>query len=109
MASEFLVEITDDNWDTVVLKNDKPVIVDFWATWCGPCRALTPVMEDLAKEYAGKVVVGKMDVDSARKVPQSLGITAIPTVLIFKGGKRVDAIVGAAPKAKFVNAIQNLT
>ncbi|MEY3311661.1 MAG: hypothetical protein RL348_994 [Bacteroidota bacterium] len=92
------LHITDENFETEVLKSDKPVLVDFWATWCGPCRMIAPIIEDLAGEYEGKVVIGKMDVDSNQMAPQKYGIRSIPTILIFKGGEMVDTIIGAVSK-----------
>ena len=93
------LEITDANFDEVVLKSDKPVLVDFWAEWCGPCRMVGPVVEELAKEYEGKAVIGKMNVDFNPNVAMKFGIRNIPTLLFFKGGQLVDRQVGAAPKS----------
>lgn len=92
------IEITDANFDEVVMKSDKPVLVDFWAVWCGPCRMVAPVVEELSKDFEGKALVGKMDVDSNPEIPTRFGIRNIPTLLIFKGGQVVDKHVGAAPK-----------
>ena len=92
------LHITDENFETEVIKSDKPVLVDFWATWCGPCRMIAPIIEELAGEYEGKVVIGKMDVDSNQMAPQKYGIRSIPTILIFKGGEMVDTIIGAVSK-----------
>lgn len=93
------LEITDANFDEVVLKSDKPVLVDFWAEWCGPCRMVGPVVEELAKEYDGKAVIGKLNVDNNPGVAMKFGIRNIPTLLFFKGGQLVDRQVGAAPKS----------
>ncbi|HEY4799128.1 MAG TPA: thioredoxin [Bacteroidia bacterium] len=93
------LEITDANFEAVVLKSAKPVIVDMWAEWCGPCRMVGPVVEELAKEYEGKAVVGKMNVDHNPTVPTQFGIRSIPTILFFKNGQLVDRQVGAVPKA----------
>ena len=90
--------ITDANFAEII-NTDQPVLVDFWATWCGPCRALAPVVEDLAHEFAGKAVVGKCNVDDCDDLPMNFGIRSIPTLLFFKNGQVVDRIVGAAPKA----------
>ncbi len=92
------VEVTDTNFETEVLKSDKPVLVDFWAEWCGPCHLIAPFVEELAKEYNGTLKVGKMDVDSNPQVPMRFGIRSIPTLLIFKGGRVVDQVIGAVPK-----------
>jgi len=93
------LEITDTNFDEIVLKSTKPVIVDFWAEWCGPCRVVGPVVEELAKEYDGKAVIGKLNVDNNPEVSTKFGIRSIPTILFFKGGQLVDRQVGAVPKA----------
>ena len=93
------IEITDANFDEVVLKSDKPVLVDFWAEWCGPCRMVGPVVEELAKEYEGKAVIGKMNVDFHPNISVKYGIRSIPTLLFFKGGQLVDRQVGAVPKS----------
>ena len=100
MASTNLAELTDQNFEKDVLQSDIPVLVDFWAVWCGPCRQIAPTVEALAEQYKGKLKVGKMDVDHHQVVPQQYGIRSIPTVLIFKGGKVVGQIVGAVPRSK---------
>jgi len=91
--------ITDANFDEVVLKSDKPVLVDFWAEWCGPCRMVGPVVEELAKEFEGKALVGKVDVDSNPEISMKFGIRNIPALLFFKGGEIVDKQIGAVPKS----------
>ncbi|MBI3580050.1 MAG: thioredoxin [Ignavibacteriales bacterium] len=99
------IEVTDNNFQAEVLKSDKPVLVDFWAEWCGPCKMVAPVVEELAKEYDGKLKVGKMDVDSNQATSMQFGIRSIPTLLIFKGGVVVDQIVGAVPKSKLAEKL----
>jgi thioredoxin 1 len=88
------VEITDANFQDMVLNSDKPVLIDFWAVWCGPCRAVAPIVEEIAEEYDGRAVVGKIDVDSNRDTAMKYGIQAIPTLFLVKGGEVVDKIVG---------------
>lgn len=92
------IEVTDANFEEVVLKSDKPVLVDFWAEWCGPCRMVAPVVKELAEEYADKAVITKMDVDSNPATSVKFGIRNIPTILFFKNGEIVDKQVGAVPK-----------
>ena len=102
MAQEF----TDANFKSDVLDSDKLTVIDFWAEWCGPCRAIGPVIEELAKEYVGKVNVGKLNVDHNPEVSMNYGITSIPAILFVKGGVVVDKLVGAQPKANFVKKIE---
>jgi thioredoxin 1 len=106
MASSDVVILEDGTFDQEVLKSDTPVLVDFWATWCGPCKAIAPAIDELAAEYKGKVKVAKLDIDSHQGVPQKYGIRSIPTLLVFKGGRVVDTIVGAVPKAKLAEALK---
>lgn len=106
MASSDLVILQDSTFDTEVLKSDIPVLVDFWAVWCGPCKAIAPSVEELAKQYKGKVKIAKMDVDEHQQVPQQYGIRSIPTLLLFKGGRVVDTIVGAVPKSKLEESLK---
>ncbi|EJU30955.1 MULTISPECIES: thioredoxin [Capnocytophaga] len=102
------LQITDASFDEVVLKSDKPVLVDFWATWCGPCRMLGPVIEELATEYEGRVVVGKVDVDNNQEFAAKYGVRNIPTVLVFKDGEVVGRQVGVAPKKTYTDALDSL-
>jgi thioredoxin 1 len=98
--SEGILTLTDKEFDAQVLKAGTPTLVDFWAEWCAPCRALTPVIEEIANTYQGKLQVGKMNIDEHPDVPSQYAVRAIPTLLLFKGGQVVDQIVGLVPKAK---------
>lgn len=100
-----VVEFTDDNFDTEVLQSSQPVLVDFWAPWCGPCRLIAPTVEELSNDYSGRVKVGKLNTDDNPKVASSYGISAIPTVLLFKGGQIVDKFVGVQPKTRMSSAM----
>jgi thioredoxin 1 len=100
------VEVQDNNFQQTVISSDKPVIVDFWAQWCGPCLAIAPMLEELATEYQGKITIGKMDVDSNSAVPTEFGIRNIPTLLFFKDGKMVDKVVGAIRKDELKKKIE---
>jgi len=99
------IEITDANFDSEVLKADTPVLVDFWAVWCGPCKMVAPVVEEIASEYDGKLKVGKLDVDNNPEVSMKFGIRSIPTLMVFKGGKVVEQIIGAVPKRNLVDKV----
>jgi len=101
-----LVVITDANFDELVLKSDKTAVVDLWAEWCGPCRMIAPHIEAMAEEFAGKAVIGSVDIDSNPQIPTNYGVMNIPTVLFFKGGKVVDKIVGAVPKKILIETLQ---
>jgi thioredoxin 1 len=102
------LEVNDTNFDEVVLKSDKPVMVDFWAEWCGPCRMIAPFVEEISHEFEGKAVVVKCDVDNSPGVSTQFGIRNIPTVLFFKEGKIADKQIGAVPKANFVAKLNAL-
>jgi thioredoxin 1 len=106
MSSPDVVHFKDSTFQTEVLKSEIPVLVDFWAVWCGPCKAIAPVVEELATLYKGKVKIGKMDVDHEQMVPQQFGIRSIPTLLVFKGGRVVDTIIGAVPKSKIEESLK---
>ncbi|MGD0341711.1 MAG: thioredoxin [Bacteroidales bacterium] len=99
------LEVNDGNFDEVVIKSDKPVIVDFWAEWCGPCRMIAPIIEDISKEYSDKAVIAKCDVDNSPQVSARFGIRNIPTVLFFKDGKIADKQIGAVPKSNFIKKL----
>ena len=101
-----VTEITDSNFQTAVLGADKPVLVDFWATWCGPCIAIAPHVEALANEMQGKLTVGKVNIDDHPTIAGQFGVRSIPTLILFKGGKPVDQIVGAVPKAKLEEMVK---
>ena len=102
------VEFTDSNFEALVEKADKPVLVDFWAEWCGPCRMVAPIVSELAEDYKDKVIVGKVDVDSNPNVAMKYGIRNIPTILFFKNGEIADKQVGAVPKSVLAEKLDNL-
>lgn len=102
------LELTDANFQATVLDSDKLTLVDFWAEWCGPCRAIGPVIEELSKEYDGSVKIGKVNVDHNPKISMDYGITSIPAILFIKNGQVVDKLVGAQPKGNFVKKIEAL-
>ena len=106
MASPDVVILEDGTFEQEVLKSETPVLVDFWATWCGPCKAIAASIDELATEFKGKVKVAKLDIDSHQGAPQKYGIRSIPTLLLFKGGRVVDTIVGAVPKSKLSEALK---
>jgi thioredoxin 1 len=103
-----VITLTDANFDEMVLNADKPVIVDFWAEWCGPCRVIGPLVHEIAEDYKEKIIVGKLDVDSNPNVSSKYGIRNIPTVLFFKNGSVADKQVGAVPKGNLVNKVDAL-
>ena len=102
------LEITDSNFEEKVLKSDKPVMVDFWAAWCGPCRMVGPMIHELSEEYEGKAIIGKFDIDSNQQYAAKFGVRNIPTVLVFKDGELVDRKVGVSSKNDYAQAIDKL-
>jgi len=108
MSSEHVLELTDDNFQAEVMESDVPALVDFWAEWCMPCKMIAPTVEELAEEYAGRLKVGKVDTDSARDVAMKFGISAIPTLILFKNGEMVNKLVGLQQKADLKTAIDAL-
>lgn len=100
------VAVTDSSFEQDVLSSEVPVLVDFWAPWCGPCRMVAPVVDEIAEQYDGKIKVVKLNTDENPNVASQYGIRSIPTLMIFKGGQRVDVVVGAVPKATLANAIE---
>ena len=108
MASNNVLEFTNDNFDADVLQSDVPVLVDFWAEWCQPCRMLAPTIQDLARQYQGKVKIGKLDTDANQDVAVRYGITAIPTILLFRKGEVVKKFVGLTPKRQFEAALNDV-
>jgi thioredoxin 1 len=105
MAGEAVVELTNENFDQEVAQHKGTVLVDFWAPWCGPCRMVGPVVEELAREYQGKVKVGKLNTDEASEIASRYGIRSIPTIMFFKNGEMVQQLVGAYPKAKIAEKL----
>ena len=106
MASENVLTLTDESFEQEIDQGKGLAVVDFWAEWCGPCRAVGPVIESIAEDYAGKIKVGKVDVDANRRITERFNVRSIPAVLFFKDGKHIDTVVGAAPKAAFEQKIQ---
>jgi thioredoxin 1 len=100
MASDAVLTLTDANFDRDVLQSDLPVLVDFWATWCAPCKAIAPLIDTVAADYAGKIKVGKVNVDDNPATPGKYSVRGIPTLILFKGGKVIDQVVGAVPKSQ---------
>ncbi len=106
MASDKVVQLTDDSFESDVLKSSTPVLVDFWASWCAPCKAISPVVDGLADEYEGQVKIGKLNVDENPATPGQFGVRGIPTLILFKDGKVVDQVVGAVPKNQLEGLIK---
>jgi thioredoxin 1 len=106
MSSQFMGVATDDNFDGEVLKSDQPVLIDFWAPWCGPCKAIGPIVEEMAGAYQGKIKVMKMNVDDSQKTASTFGIRSIPTLMMFKSGKVADTLVGLVPREKLEEFIK---
>lgn len=106
MASAGIVELSDSTFENEVLKSEAPVLVDFWAPWCGPCRILAPVVVEIATSYLGRIKVGKLNVDDNQDTTMAYGIRSIPTLIIFKGGKALDQIIGAVPKSEIEKMVK---
>ena len=102
------LEITDENFEELVLSTNKPVLVDFWATWCGPCKAIAPLIEEIAEQYDGKVKVGKLDVDQNQNSAMKYGVRSIPTLLILKDGQVINQIVGSVPKTEITDKLESI-
>jgi thioredoxin 1 len=106
MASDAIIEISDSNFESEVVKSDVPVLVDFWAPWCGPCKAIAHIVEEISSTYEGKIKVGKMNVDENQSTTMKFGIRSIPTIIMFKGGEAVDQIIGAVPKGEIEKVVE---
>ena len=105
MASESILELSDASFESDVINSEVPVLVDFWAPWCGPCRAVAPIVEEISEAYDGKIKVGKLNVDENPSTTMKFGIRSIPTLLVFKGGEAVEQIIGAVPKGEIEKAV----
>lgn len=107
--SEHLLNVTDQDFEEQILQSDVPALVDFWAAWCGPCRTVGPVVEELAGEYVGKVKIAKLNVDDNKQIPTKYGVRGIPTLMLFKDGQVVDQIVGAVPKSRIKEILDKVS
>ena len=105
MANHLMIEFTDGNFQTEAMESDVPVLVDFWAPWCGPCRMIAPLIDELASDYGGKLKAVKLNTDESPGIATEYGIRSIPTVMIFKGGQKLDTVIGAVPKSTLTNTI----
>jgi len=105
MAANGIIVLSDTNFDAEVMKSDVPVLVDFWAPWCGPCRAIAPAVEEISSSYQGRIKVGKLNVDENQQTTMKFGIRSIPTLIVFKGGKAVEQIIGAVPKGEIERVV----
>lgn len=106
MASDAIIELSDSTFESEVVNSDVPVLVDFWAPWCGPCRAVAPIVKEISSSYEGKIKVGKMNVDENQSTTMKFGIRSIPTLIMFKGGEAVDQIIGAVPKGEIERVVE---
>ncbi len=106
MNNQYITAATDDNFDAEVLQSNKPVLVDFWAPWCGPCKAVSPIVEELAEQYKDSIKVMKLNVDDSQKSALNYGVRSIPTIILFKDGKILDSIIGLVPKDRLENFIK---
>ena len=106
--SDYVYEFTDQNFETDVQESDLPVLIDFWAVWCGPCKAIAPVLEEIAKEYKGKIKVGKVDVDKNQDTASRYGVRSIPTLLLMKNGEIINQLVGAVPKSNITDILDDI-
>ncbi|MGD9651667.1 MAG: thioredoxin [Candidatus Dadabacteria bacterium] len=105
MASNGIIDLSDANFETEVINSETPVLVDFWAPWCGPCRAIAPSIEEISASYEGRLKVGKLNVDENQQTTMKFGIRSIPTLIVFKGGQAVEQIIGAVPKGEIEKAV----
>ena len=105
MASDSIIELSDSTFESEVVNSDVPVLVDFWAPWCGPCRAIAPIVEEISSSYEGKIKVGRMNVDENQSTTMKFGIRSIPTIIMFKDGEAVDQIIGAVPKGEIERVV----